>query len=212
MFTTEPDPCGFITRAAARQHNHTPVRLISITCLNSSSGKSSTGCRILIPALLINTSSFPYFSMTVSNTRSTSFSCVTSPAIPILSCRVSSAISPATRSQSACVREQMTVFAPACANPIAIDAPNPLDPPVINATFPSNRNKSITCISAILFSITVSMSLLRTASRLRRGQSLCEIPQAAIGGLRSGPLGGVLVPAFEWQSDSNADSSARREY
>lgn len=106
------------------------------------SSNSSTGLRMLIPALLTRMSMRPNSLTTVWIIVSICSASVTSTAIPIARCPVFSASVVALFIALSSWRLVTTTFAPASARALAIANPNPRLPPVINATRPSSLNTS----------------------------------------------------------------------
>ena len=117
-----------------------PFWLMSTMRSRSSSLKRSIGFNpsSRTPALLIRMSILPYFSMAVATSLSAS---------PFLEMSVTtgntsppaSRMAAATSSSGATRRAVIITFAPSFANNFAVAAPTPELPPVITATFPSNR-------------------------------------------------------------------------
>jgi hypothetical protein len=80
LMITPPCPRFFISRAAAWAQRNVPRRLVAITESNSAIESFSTSLRIMVPALLINTSGTANFLTTLFIQRATWAGFETSPA------------------------------------------------------------------------------------------------------------------------------------
>ena len=116
--------------------------MVSCTRSQLASSNSSTGLRMLIPALLTRMSMRPNSPMTDWTMASTCWESVTSTVIPRVCRPVASAMAAALFCAFSCWRLVTATLAPASARAWAITNPNPRFPPVINATRPSSLNAS----------------------------------------------------------------------
>ena len=122
------------------QARSVPVRLVSITRLQSASSISSTGALCVIPAAFTRISTLPNSSSTASCNACTESRSSTSLATRNVR-RPSASISAAAFSTCSSRRELATTSAPASARPSAIACPSPVVPPVTTATLPLKSNR-----------------------------------------------------------------------
>ena len=143
MLTMRPQPCSFMKGIAARAQRRAPAYLTSKSLIKSSSLTVSMGPTADAEppgreALLTRMCRPPMRSAAAATTRSTCARSVTSTAMAVTDCPVSSAISWADLSNSSRVRETITTSAPSRASSLAMALPMPRPPPATRDFLPAS--------------------------------------------------------------------------
>ncbi len=156
---------------------------------HTSSGKSTVGARLILPAQLIRMSTLPH-AFTVSSSRCCNVARSPTSEVSRSALRPLDSICAAASSTCSCRRELATTSAPASANPTAMASPIPDVPPTTTAVFPVKSNNE--------FAIEIFLSqLLRT-----RTLSVCHSdpdPELAVGEGEESPYLPLVQPAnYRW--------------
>ena len=135
MLMMLPRPRFFMPGIAACATTNGALRLVSTIASKSAIGKSATGCRRWMPALLTTTSSEPCFASIAAMPAFTASTSVTSNTAAS-TLPPSPAIGLAAASSATWSRPFITTVAPARASPAAMPRPMPRAAPVTSATRP----------------------------------------------------------------------------
>ena len=169
-----PLACASIACAAALLSTHTAVRLVCITRLKSSSSKSTSARRWLMPALATRMSKRPHFSFKPATHACAAAASVTSNGA--LSADQPWAWSSLTRARRAPEsRAFNTTCAPAWAKDWAMAQPRPFEAPVMRAIFPFRLNISRVSLHWVDW-YGVQARYSRAAAEIARPASAPKIP------------------------------------